>query len=33
VITDRRVLDAQLQDTIYQFDHAHGGLCRTPSCW
>jgi type I restriction enzyme R subunit len=24
VITDRRVLDAQLQDTIYQFDHAHG---------
>jgi type I restriction enzyme R subunit len=24
VITDRRVLDKQLQDTIYQFDHAHG---------
>jgi type I restriction enzyme R subunit len=24
VITDRRVLDRQLQDTIYQFDHAHG---------
>ncbi len=24
VITDRRVLDQQLQDTIYQFDHQHG---------
>jgi|GEM_PF-5013598 len=24
VITDRRVLDQQLQDTIYQFDHKHG---------
>jgi type I restriction enzyme, R subunit len=24
VITDRQVLDKQLQDTIYQFDHAHG---------
>lgn len=24
VITDRRVLDKQLQDTIYQFEHAHG---------
>ena len=24
VITDRRVLDSQLQDTIYQFDHVHG---------
>lgn len=24
VITDRRVLDRQLQDTIYQFEHAHG---------
>jgi type I restriction enzyme R subunit len=24
VITDRKVLDKQLQDTIYQFDHAHG---------
>ncbi len=24
VITDRNVLDKQLQDTIYQFDHAHG---------
>ncbi len=24
VITDRRILDAQLQDTIYQFEHAHG---------
>ncbi len=24
VITDRRVLDKQLQDTIYQFDHAYG---------
>lgn len=24
VITDRRVLDRQLQDTIYQFEHTHG---------
>ena len=24
VITDRRVLDKQLQDTIYQFEHAQG---------
>ncbi|MBK8386151.1 MAG: type I restriction endonuclease subunit R [Candidatus Accumulibacter sp.] len=24
VITDRRVLDQQLQDTIYQFDHQEG---------
>ena len=24
VVTDRTVLDSQLQDTIYQFDHAHG---------
>ncbi|MBS0468513.1 MAG: type I restriction endonuclease subunit R [Proteobacteria bacterium] len=24
VVTDRRVLDTQLQDTIYQFDHQHG---------
>ena len=24
VITDRLVLDRQLQDTIYQFEHAHG---------
>lgn len=24
VITDRRVLDQQLQDTIYQFEHRHG---------
>ena len=24
VITDRRVLDQQLQDTIYQFEHKHG---------
>ena len=24
VLTDRRVLDQQLQDTIYQFDHQHG---------
>ena len=24
VITDRRVLDKQLQDTIYQFEHTHG---------
>lgn len=24
VITDRKVLDWQLQDTVYQFEHAHG---------
>ncbi|MGH2555841.1 MAG: type I restriction endonuclease subunit R, partial [Actinomycetota bacterium] len=24
VVTDRRILDRQLQDTIYQFEHAHG---------
>jgi type I restriction enzyme, R subunit len=24
VITDRRVLDRQLQDTVYQFEHRHG---------
>ena len=24
MITDRVVLDRQLQDTIYQFEHAHG---------
>jgi type I restriction enzyme R subunit len=24
VITDRRVLDRQLQDTVYQFEHQHG---------
>lgn len=24
VVTDRTVLDSQLQDTIYQFDHTHG---------
>jgi len=24
VITDRRVLDRQLQDTVYQFEHKHG---------
>ena len=24
VVTDRKVLDSQLQDTIYQFDHAEG---------
>ena len=28
VITDRRVLDRQLQDTIYQFEHAHGVVVR-----
>ena len=28
VITDRRVLDQQLQDTIYQFEHAHGVVVR-----
>ena len=24
VVTDRTVLDSQLQDTVYQFEHAHG---------
>jgi type I restriction enzyme R subunit len=24
IVTDRRVLDTQLQDTVYQFEHAHG---------
>jgi type I restriction enzyme, R subunit len=28
VITDRRVLDRQLQETIYQFDHVHGVVVR-----
>ncbi len=28
VITDRRVLDKQLQETIYQFEHAHGVVVR-----
>jgi type I restriction enzyme R subunit len=28
VITDRRVLDKQLQDTIYQFEHAGGVVAR-----
>lgn len=28
VITDRRVLDKQLQDTIYQFEHAQGVIAR-----
>ena len=28
VITDRRVLDRQLQDTIYQFEHRHGVVVR-----
>jgi type I restriction enzyme, R subunit len=28
VITDRRVLDSQLQDTIYQFEHASGVVQR-----
>ena len=28
VITDRTVLDQQLQDTIYQFEHAEGVVCR-----
>ncbi|CAN5753889.1 DEAD/DEAH box helicase family protein [soil metagenome] len=28
VITDRRVLDRQLQDTIFQFEHAHGVVAR-----
>jgi type I restriction enzyme R subunit len=28
VITDCTVLDAQLQDTIYQFEHKHGVVCK-----
>jgi type I restriction enzyme R subunit len=28
VVTDRRVLDSQLQETIYQFEHAEGLVCR-----
>ncbi|MDA3851633.1 MAG: type I restriction endonuclease [Spirochaetaceae bacterium] len=28
VVTDRTVLDAQLQDTIYQFEHTHGVVGR-----
>jgi type I restriction enzyme R subunit len=28
VVTDRTVLDNQLQETIYQFDHAEGVVCR-----
>ncbi len=28
VITDRQVLDKQLQETIYQFDHVHGVVVR-----
>lgn len=28
VITDRTVLDSQLQDTIYQFEHQDGVVCR-----
>ncbi len=28
VITDRTVLDAQLQDAIYQFEHKHGVVAR-----
>ena len=27
VVTDRNVLDSQLQDTIYQFEHARGVVC------
>ncbi|XKF14940.1 DEAD/DEAH box helicase family protein [Halomonas sp. BLK-85] len=27
VVTDRTVLDTQLQNTIYQFEHAHGVVC------
>ena len=27
VVTDRTVLDNQLQETIYQFEHAHGVVC------
>ena len=28
VVTDRTILDAQLQDTIYQFEHADGVVGR-----
>jgi type I restriction enzyme R subunit len=28
VITDRRILDRQLQDTIYQFEHKQGVVVR-----
>ncbi len=28
VITDRTILDSQLQDTIYQFEHAEGVVGR-----
>ena len=28
VVTDRRVLDQQLQNTIYQFEHKHGVVVR-----
>lgn len=28
VITDRKVLDKQLQDTIYQFEHTHGVVAK-----
>ncbi len=28
IITDRLVLDRQLQDTVYQFEHARGGVVR-----
>ncbi len=28
VITDRTVLDSQLQDTVYQFEHAEGAVCK-----
>ena len=28
VITDRRVLDKQLQDTIYQFEHKQGVVAK-----
>ena len=28
IITDRRVLDRQLQDTVYQFEHTHGVVVR-----
>lgn len=31
VVTDRRVLDSQLQDAIYQFEHKHGVVCRIDS--
>lgn len=31
VVTDRTVLDAQLQDAIYQFEHKSGVVCRIES--